>query len=93
MLRGGDDALQVFDSVVEYTVKTIAAVLTSSISCEVVSFRNEEALQIGSSISRRDCVEVVAACSDILPKLQRDGLLIFSSPVLLGLVISCLDKR
>ncbi|KAF8036356.1 hypothetical protein BT93_C2158 [Corymbia citriodora subsp. variegata] len=68
-------APQVFDSVVDYTVRTIAAVLHSSISCEVVRFRKEEALRIGSSISRHDCVEVVAACSDILPKLQRDGTL------------------
>ncbi|XP_048133999.1 uncharacterized protein LOC115749212 [Rhodamnia argentea] len=68
-------APQVFGSVVDYTVKTIAAVLSSSIGCEVVRFRKEEALQIGSSISHNDCVQVVAACSDILPKLQRDGTL------------------
>ncbi|KAL3747286.1 hypothetical protein ACJRO7_016121 [Eucalyptus globulus] len=68
-------APQVFDSVVDYAVKTIAAVLHSSVRCEAVGFRKGEALRIGSSISRRDCVEVVAACGDILPKLPRDGTL------------------
>ncbi|KAJ0030730.1 hypothetical protein Pint_13389 [Pistacia integerrima] len=67
-------APKVFDSVIEFSVKTIISVLSSSITCKVISFRNEEILQIGSSISRHDCEELMEACNDVLEKLKGRGL-------------------
>ncbi|XP_031252372.1 uncharacterized protein LOC116110295 [Pistacia vera] len=68
-------APKVFDSVIEFSVKTIISVLSSSITCKVISFRNEEILQIGSSISRHDCEELMEACNDVLEKLKGRGVL------------------
>ncbi|XP_031389413.1 uncharacterized protein LOC116202044 isoform X1 [Punica granatum] len=67
-------APQVFDSVIERLVKTIAAALSSSVSCKVVKFANAEALLIGSSILERDRVELIEACSDVLVKLNDNGM-------------------
>ncbi|CAK7352638.1 unnamed protein product [Dovyalis caffra] len=63
-------APQVLDSVIEYSVKTIVSVLSSSISCEVFRFHNEEVLQIGSFISRSHCVELIVFVFDVILKLR-----------------------
>ncbi|KAI3968421.1 hypothetical protein MKW92_053672 [Papaver armeniacum] len=55
---------QVFNLMVEDLVQTIVTVLKSSILCK------EEFLQIGSSISRFDCEELVKACLDIIGRLE-----------------------
>ncbi|KAF2285143.1 hypothetical protein GH714_038816 [Hevea brasiliensis] len=67
-------APQVFDSVVEYSVKTIVSVLSSSISCKVLPFEKEEILRIGSSISQRDCLEFIEVVNDVVSKLDQHGL-------------------
>ncbi|KAL8102571.1 uncharacterized protein LOC141676691 [Apium graveolens] len=64
---------QVFDSVIEYSIKTIVAVLSSSINCKVIQCDEESVLSIGGSISSRDIVELVEACGDILGKLKARG--------------------
>ncbi|KAI3908985.1 hypothetical protein MKX01_020359 [Papaver californicum] len=61
---------QVFNLMVEDLVQTIITVLKSSIMCKVLSFEKEEFLQIGSSISRFDCEELVKACLDIIERLE-----------------------
>ncbi|KAI3906192.1 hypothetical protein MKW92_042433 [Papaver armeniacum] len=43
-----------------------------SIVCRVLPFQKEEFLQIGSSISRFDCEELVKACLDIIGRLEED---------------------
>nr|GMD52588.1 uncharacterized protein LOC109169005 isoform X1 [Ipomoea batatas] len=63
-------APQVFDSMIEFMVKTIVTVLSSSVECEVVKCGSVEALQIGGSISGQDCVEMIEACADVLQKLE-----------------------
>lgn len=73
-------APQVLDSVVEYSVKTIVSVLSSSICCEVFRFHNEEVLQIGSFISRGHCMELIECVFDVISKLKEHGG--FSSPFL-----------
>lgn len=55
-------------------MKTIIGVLSSSITSKVISFRNEGILQIGSSISRHDCEELIEACNDVLEKLNGRGM-------------------
>lgn len=55
---------------VQYLVETIVSVLTSSISCKVLRFPKDEALLVGSSISRRDCVDLIEACSGVVGKLE-----------------------
>ncbi|KAI3941908.1 hypothetical protein MKW98_009118 [Papaver atlanticum] len=61
---------QVFNLMVEDLVQTIVTVLKSSIMCKVLRFQKEEFLQIGSSISRFDCEELVKACLDIIGRLE-----------------------
>lgn len=61
------------DTFVNYSVSTIVSVLSASISCKVLRHQNEEVLQIGSSISRHDCVELIEACNNVLDKLERRG--------------------
>ncbi|KAF8400993.1 hypothetical protein HHK36_014296 [Tetracentron sinense] len=75
---------QVFDSVIEYLVKTIVSVLSSSISCKVLRFQRYEFLQIGSSICSYDCVELIEACNDVLGRLEGHGML---TPLLLCAVL------
>ncbi|XP_038699386.1 uncharacterized protein LOC119996719 [Tripterygium wilfordii] len=77
-------APEVFDSTIEYLVKTIASVLSSSVSCKVLLFKKEEALLIGCSISSGDCVELVEVFSDVIRKLDGHGML--SSLLLHGIV-------
>ncbi|OVA16334.1 hypothetical protein BVC80_8473g1 [Macleaya cordata] len=66
-------APQVFDSMIENLVGTIVSVLLSSISCKVLRFQKEEFLQIGSSISRYDCGELIKACLDVFGRLEGHG--------------------
>ncbi|RZC49808.1 hypothetical protein C5167_018228 [Papaver somniferum] len=61
---------QVFNLLVEDLVQTIVTVLKSSILCKVLPFQKEEFLQIGSSISRFGCEELVKACLDIIGRLE-----------------------
>ncbi|KAL3532613.1 hypothetical protein ACH5RR_006134 [Cinchona calisaya] len=63
-------APQVFESVFECTVKTIVAVLSSSIECKVLRSGKKEVLRVGGSISSMDSVEIIESCVDILEKLE-----------------------
>lgn len=62
-------------------MKTIVSVLSSSISCEVFRFHNEEVLQIGSFISRSHFMELIECVFDVISKLKERGE--FSSPLFL----------
>ncbi|RVW43942.1 hypothetical protein CK203_072383 [Vitis vinifera] len=73
----------VFESRVEYLVKTIVAVISSSISCKVSRFQREEVFLIGSSISRYDCTELIEACTDVIGRLKGHGKL----PLLLSYAV------
>ncbi|KAH0970709.1 hypothetical protein GBA52_022865 [Prunus armeniaca] len=66
-------APQVFDSGIDYLVKTIVTVLLSSIRCKVLRSPKDEILLIGSSISHRDCGHMIEAAADILEKLEGHG--------------------
>ncbi|CAN1340645.1 hypothetical protein LINPERPRIM_LOCUS38914 [Linum perenne] len=66
-------APQVFDSVLEYSVKTIISVLSSSISCNVFPLGSKEVLGVGSSISGRDCFSLIEAIGDTLLSLEEHG--------------------
>ncbi|KAJ6993599.1 hypothetical protein NC653_016666 [Populus alba x Populus x berolinensis] len=82
----------VLDSVVEYSVKTIVSVLSSSICCEVFRFHNEEVLQIGSFISRSHCMELIECVFDIISKLKEHGMpfdLLLSAVVRVAASASC----
>lgn len=56
-----------------YSVKTIVTVLLSSICCDVIRKPKDEILVIGSSISRRDCGDLIESCGEILEKLEGHG--------------------
>ena len=62
-----------FDSVIDFSVKTIVSVLSSSIACRALRFQNEQFLLVGSSISRHGCVELIEACKGVLEKLEERG--------------------
>ncbi|CAN1185604.1 hypothetical protein LINPERHAP2_LOCUS37648 [Linum perenne] len=66
-------ATRVFDSVLEYSVKTIISVLSSSISCNVFPLGSKEVLGVGSSISGRDCFSLIEAIGDTLLSLEEHG--------------------
>ncbi|GAV77682.1 hypothetical protein CFOL_v3_21153 [Cephalotus follicularis] len=68
-------APQVFDTVIEYSVKTIVSVLSASVGCKVWRFQNQEVLLIGSSITCGDCFELIQVCTEILGKLEGHGML------------------
>lgn len=63
-------APKVFDLVVDYSVKTIASVLSSSVGCQALGFGNEQILRIGSSIPGHDCEQLIQSCVEILEKLR-----------------------
>ncbi|KAL8456541.1 hypothetical protein ACS0TY_033837 [Phlomoides rotata] len=65
-------APQVYDSVIEFTLKTIVTVLSSSIECKVLRINQDQVLRVGGLISRSDCASVLEMCAGILGKL--DGL-------------------
>lgn len=62
-----------FDSVIDFSVKTIVSVLSSSVTCGVLQFHNEHVLLVGSSIPLHGCLELVDVCSDVLVKLDERG--------------------
>ncbi|KAL1804960.1 hypothetical protein ACET3Z_028028 [Daucus carota] len=76
---------QVFDSMIEYSVKTIVSVLSSSINCKAIRCGEEAVLSIGCLISCRDAGELMETCGDILGKLKARGvseeLMLFFFPV------------
>ncbi|KAF5200229.1 acyl-CoA synthetase family protein, partial [Thalictrum thalictroides] len=63
-------APEVYDNQIKCLVETIVTVLSSSISCEVLSFQNEEFLRIGSSISSRSCVKLIQTFLNISAALE-----------------------
>ncbi|XP_011093729.1 uncharacterized protein LOC105173618 isoform X2 [Sesamum indicum] len=63
-------APQVYDSVIEYTVKTIVTILSSSVECTVLRTNEERVLRVGGLVSRSDCANVMERCADILGKLE-----------------------
>ncbi|XP_010512346.1 PREDICTED: uncharacterized protein LOC104788303 isoform X2 [Camelina sativa] len=62
-------APQVFDSAIEYLVRTIVCALSSSRNCKVLRYRNEETLQFGSSYLPRCSEELIKVSKDIIDKL------------------------
>lgn len=54
-------------------METVVTVLSSSISCKVLRFPEDEVLMIGSSISRRNCADLLEASCDVLGKLEKHG--------------------
>ncbi|KAK8654709.1 hypothetical protein V6N13_107312 [Hibiscus sabdariffa] len=77
-------APQVFDSMVEYLVRTIISVLSSSVTCKVFRLQNEEFLLLGSSSLGLHCVELVEMFNNVQAKLEGKGL---SSHLLLRAVV------
>ncbi|VFQ81362.1 unnamed protein product [Cuscuta campestris] len=63
-------APQVFDSMIEFTVRTIVTVLSSSAELQVVKWGNKESLQVSGSSFGLDCVGTFEAFADILLKLE-----------------------
>ncbi|KAK4342484.1 hypothetical protein RND71_038300 [Anisodus tanguticus] len=63
-------SFQVFNCTIEYLVKTIATVLSSSIECKVLRTADVEVLQIGGLISGQDCTRIIESCADVLQKLE-----------------------
>ncbi|OIS98164.1 PREDICTED: uncharacterized protein LOC109233431 [Nicotiana attenuata] len=61
---------QVYDCTIEYLVKTIATVLSTSIECKVLRTAQHEVLQVGGLISAQDCTRIIESCADILHKLE-----------------------
>ncbi|XP_075079656.1 uncharacterized protein LOC107813785 isoform X2 [Nicotiana tabacum] len=61
---------QVYDCTIEYLVKTIATVLSTSIECKVLRTAQDEVLQVGGLISAQDCTRVIESCADIVQKLE-----------------------
>ncbi|EOA25168.1 hypothetical protein CARUB_v10018480mg [Capsella rubella] len=66
-------APQVFDSAIEYLVRTIVCALSSSRNCKVLRDRNEETLQFGSSYLPRCSEELIEISKDIIDKLGSNG--------------------
>ncbi|XP_009138845.1 uncharacterized protein LOC103862891 isoform X2 [Brassica rapa] len=66
-------APQVFDSVVEFLVKTIVSVLSCSSSCKVIRYHNDEALQFGSLSLPHCSEELIEISKDIIDKLGVNG--------------------
>ena len=73
VLLSSFDLFQVFDSMIEYSVKTVISVLSSSINCKAIRCGEETVLSIGCLISSHDVVELVETCGDILGKLKARG--------------------
>ena len=64
---------QVFDSAVEFLVKTIVSVLSCSSSCKVIRYHNDEALQFGSLSLPHCSEELIEISKDIIDKLGVNG--------------------
>ncbi|KAL6534975.1 hypothetical protein OROHE_013029 [Orobanche hederae] len=63
-------APQVYDSVIEFTVRTIITVLSSSIQCKVLRIKKEQFFIVGGLIWKSDCVNVMIKSANILRKLD-----------------------
>ncbi|GFP92655.1 hypothetical protein PHJA_001409700 [Phtheirospermum japonicum] len=63
-------APQVYDSAIQITVRTIVAVLSSSIECKVLRINKDQVFRVGGLISKNDCVNVLEGCAEILRKLD-----------------------
>ncbi|CAN8254136.1 unnamed protein product [Cochlearia groenlandica] len=66
-------APQVFDSEIEYLVKTIVCTLSSSFNCKLLRYRNEEILQFVSSNLPQCSEELIEISKDIIEMLGVDG--------------------
>ncbi|KAL7095957.1 hypothetical protein ACP275_10G055100 [Erythranthe tilingii] len=66
----GFTAPQVYESAIEFTVKILVAVLSSSIECKVLKINSDQVLKVGGLIPGRDCGSVVEMCADILGKFD-----------------------
>ncbi|XP_007012843.2 PREDICTED: uncharacterized protein LOC18588400 isoform X1 [Theobroma cacao] len=77
-------APQVFDSVIEYLVKTIVSVLSSSVNCKVFLLQNQEFLLIGSASLGQNSVELVEMCNNVYAQLEGKG--VFSHLLLRAVV-------
>ncbi|XWS26699.1 hypothetical protein CRYUN_Cryun26dG0052700 [Craigia yunnanensis] len=77
-------APQVLDSVLEYLVKSIASVLSSSVNCKVFRLQNEEFLLIGSASLGLSYVELVEMFNNVYAKLEGKG--VFSHSLLRAVV-------
>ena len=64
---------QVFDSAIEFLVKTIVSVLSSSSSCKVIRSHNEETLQFGSSSLPCCSEQLIEISKGIIDKLGANG--------------------
>nr|GEW59402.1 hypothetical protein [Tanacetum cinerariifolium] len=61
---------QVFESVLDCSVKSIMSVLSSLTECNVKRHGKSEVLRVGVELSADECVSVMEACGDILGKLN-----------------------
>ncbi|XP_042054495.1 uncharacterized protein LOC121799234 [Salvia splendens] len=61
---------QVHDSVIEFTLKSLIAVLSSSIECKVARIDKQMNLRVGGLILKSDCANVLEDCAHILEKLD-----------------------
>ncbi|KAL0725375.1 hypothetical protein Bca4012_039974 [Brassica carinata] len=89
-------APQVFDSAIEYLVKTIVSVLSSSSSCKVIKYHNDEALQFGSSSLPQCSEELIEISKDIIDKLGANGrlaTLLFQAVVRSAASTSCRARK
>ncbi|CAN7135011.1 unnamed protein product [Brassica rapa subsp. narinosa] len=85
-------APQVFDSAVEFLVKTIVSVLSCSSSCKVIRYHNDEALQFGSLSLPHCSEELIEISKDIIDKLGVNGGFDFSFLSLsLLFLVTCLE--
>ncbi|KAJ0254874.1 Acyl-CoA synthetase family protein [Hirschfeldia incana] len=87
---------QVFDSAIEYLVKTIVSVLSSSTSCKVIRSYNEERLQFGSLSLPHCSEELIQVSKDIIDKLGANGrlaTLLFQAVVRAAASASCRVRK
>ncbi|XP_057787660.1 uncharacterized protein LOC131004910 [Salvia miltiorrhiza] len=61
---------QVHDSVIEFTLKSLVTVLSSSIECKVVRVNKQLDLRVGGLILKSDCANVMEECARVLEKLD-----------------------
>ncbi|XP_021276678.1 uncharacterized protein LOC110411017 isoform X2 [Herrania umbratica] len=86
------EAPQVLDSAIEYLVKTIVSVLSSSVNCKVFRLQNQEFLLIGSGSLGQNSVELVAMCNNVYAKLEGKGVfshLLLRAVVRVAVLASC----
>lgn len=89
-------APQVFDSAIEFLVKTIVSVLSSSSSCKVIRSHNEETLQFGSSSLPCCSEELIEISKGIIDKLGANGrlaTLLFQAVVRSAASTSCKARK